>query len=110
MTDPTQNFEQVISDFEKQQADYQAALIAKQAHEDNERRLREAYFQQQRIAYEEGQKRDRRCELVQEIIGKVSDVIQSLEWGQTESIAEKLTSIEAGMQWLLTTGALRDGK
>ncbi|MBD0345469.1 MAG: hypothetical protein ICV63_11740 [Coleofasciculus sp. Co-bin14] len=108
--DPTKDFEQVISDFEKLQADYQAALAAKAAAEDNERRQREAYFQQQQIAYEESQKRDRRCAIVQEFIDQLTVLIEQIEWGELNNLPAKVTSLGSGMDFQLRTRGLRDGR
>jgi hypothetical protein len=108
--DPAKDFNQVIEDFERLQADYQAALTARANAEDNERRLREAHFHEQQFLYLESQKRHRRGELVQETISRISEVIQEIEWGHCSNLGGKLTPIESQMDWLLRTGVLRDGK
>ena len=108
--DPTKDFEQVISNFEKLQTDYEAALAAKAASEDNERRQREAYFQAQQIAYEESQKRDRRCVIVQEFIDRLGEIIQQIEWGELSNLPTKITSLGSGMDFQLRTRGLRDGR
>ncbi len=108
--DPTKDFEEVISSFEKMQADYEQALAAKAAAENNERLSREAYFHQQRMAYEESQKRDRRCAIVQGFIDKLTQLIEEIEWGQTTDLATKVTNLGSAMDFQLRTKGLKDGR
>ncbi len=108
--DPSKDFEQIITDFEKLQADYQAALVFKAVQEENERVQREVYFQQLQLANEESQKRERRCVIVQEFIDKLTELVQQIEWGDLCNLSAKITSLENGMDFPLRTRGLRDGR
>jgi hypothetical protein len=108
--DPTKHFDQIISDFEELQTNYTAALAAKAAQENNERRQREAYFQAQQIAYQELQERDRRCVIVQEFMDTLTEIIQLVEWGQVIDLPTKITNLGSGMDFQLRTRGLKDGR
>jgi hypothetical protein len=108
--DPTRDFEKIITDFEEMQARYQSALASKAAAEDNERREREAYFHRQRADYEESQRRDRRCALVQRFIDLLGSLIQELEWGQVSELNRKTRNLEADMSFQIRSGVLKNGQ
>ncbi len=110
MPNPNVNYEQVIEDFERQQAAYQAALEARELAKQNEEVQRQIAFQQQQMLYEEVQKTNRRCERVQKVIDVLSSIIQEVEWGSCTRLNERLRSVESSMSFDINNRMLKDGR